>query len=190
MNLPECRARPAHSASPMPVSIGEGFDVIVRSITPLIERHARRVLGHQEDAEDLRQEVLWAIHRAWPHYRGAARFETWVVAITLNHARNALRRRRRRPCTVPALSALPAGQSLGDADPYERLLARRLLERLEEALAVLSAEQRQVVVDASLSDASMEELARRFETTSGTIKSRLSRGRALLREVVERGRGA
>ena len=164
------------------------FEAQVKHLTPIIERYARRFLRQVEDIEDLRQEVLCAVYRARGSYQGRARFETWVIAITRNHALNAVRRRRLRPRIERQGDDYGGHHELpcsSQDDPFERLVARRLLARLTAGLRGLPAAQRTAVIDAMRSDATMHELASRYGHSVGTVKSRLSRGRAQLKEAMD-----
>lgn len=161
------------------------FEAQVEHLTPLIERYASRFLRRSEDIEDLRQEVLFTVYRARERYQGEARFETWVIAITRNLALNVIRRRHRRPQFELQGDVSSGHQEFPCSpqdDPYERLVARRLLKRFQAGLMALPAAQRRAVIDAMRSDATMHELASRHGRSVGTVKSRLSRGRARLKE--------
>ena len=133
--------------------------------------------GHEALVEDLAQETFLKAFKALPGFVPGerARLSTWLLTIATRVALDALR--RRIPSPPEAEDAQPA--SLPDP---ERVADRRFLERaLVAAIERLSPEQRAVVLLRELYELEYDELARVLEVDVGTVKSRLSRARSLLR---------
>ena len=82
-------------------------ELVGRYWTRVFGRFCRQ-LGDRQEAEDLTQDVFLRLYRSRKRYRPEAKFATWLFHITQNVARNALRSRRRRPCT--SLEALTVGE--------------------------------------------------------------------------------
>lgn len=140
---------------------------------------AYRLTGDPADAADLTQEVLLRVRRGLESYRPGS-FEGWLWRITRNAFIDEVRRRRRRP-TVP----LPEGDraSPGAAPPPDEVLAAtRLGEEVEEALLDLPLEFREAVLLCDVVGLAYEEIAAATGVPIGTVRSRIHRGRRMLRE--------
>ncbi|HEX8068964.1 MAG TPA: sigma-70 family RNA polymerase sigma factor [Pyrinomonadaceae bacterium] len=167
------------------------FDFLVRERTPDIYALLYRLTEDAEEARDLTQETFLQAFRAIQHFRGEADLRTWLYRIAVNQARNRWRwwRRRRRSATVsldatdedherPLAARLPDERSV---NPEEAALTRERERMLMQALRALSRVYREVVVLRDVEGLSYEEVAATLELSVGTVKSRLSRGRAELR---------
>jgi RNA polymerase sigma-70 factor (ECF subfamily) len=155
--------------------------------TDLMRRHedrifslAYRMTGERADALDATQDAFIAAFRQARAFRGESAFGTWLYRIAINACRDLIRKRRRRES--PDEDA---------AEGAEQVSARRLedlvVERIDvaQALALLSDEYREAVVMHDLGGIPYEEIARLTETNLGTVKSRISRGRRKLAELLE-----
>jgi RNA polymerase sigma-70 factor (ECF subfamily) len=155
-------------------------------------------VGHQDDADDLAQEVFLKVYRYRKTYRPQARFNTWLYHIVRNVARNALRTRRRRP-TLP-LWIQPTREIAdggGEADHWVGLSARteeepsRPLERAEmqvqvqQALGHLQARYRQALILKQFSGCSHAEIAAELCLTAKATKSLLYRARREMRNALK-----
>lgn len=156
---------------------------------------AYRILGDYDEALDLTQEVFIQAHRALGQFRGEARFGSWLLAIAVNQCRNRLKRWKRRARSRHLSLDAPVGEAGPDlhcelpdpaASAVETLEGRQLEEIVREELQHLDEEYRTVLVLRELQDIDYEEIARVLEVPIGTVKSRLHRGRAELRELVRR----
>jgi RNA polymerase sigma-70 factor, ECF subfamily len=171
------------------------FDFLVSERSPDIYALLYRLTEDPEEARDLTQETFLQAFRAVGHFRGDADLRTWLYRIAVNQARNRWRwwRRRRRNVTV-SLDATddvheqPLAAQLADErsiSPEEATLARERERMLTQALRTLSRVYREVVVLRDVEGLSYEEVAATLEISVGTVKSRLSRGRAELRRRLE-----
>ena len=144
-----------------------------------------RMLGSREAGEDATQEAFLSAFRGIERYRGGS-FRAWLMRIAANACYDALRRRKRRPAdSLDALVDDPAG-SLALPDPgetpEEHALRRELARELEAALASLPPEERLAVLLCDVQGLSYPEIGRALGVPLGTVKSRIARGRARLRE--------
>jgi RNA polymerase sigma-70 factor (ECF subfamily) len=175
--------------------------------TELVRTHHRRVYslcyrftGSGTDAEDLTQDVFLKI------YANLASFDTsrgslqvWITTLT----RNLLVDHFRRTRNLRATGSLDEGWDLGGEDrpmiPADRLEAkgptqhdqatRRELEKMvQQALAQVSPELREAVILRDLQDMDYKEIASVLSIPEGTVKSRISRGRAELARLLERNK--
>ncbi len=149
---------------------------------------ALRFLRTREAAEDVTQEAFLRAWRAIDTFRGE-RFRSWLLRIVANAARDELRRRKRRPQRsldetwddADMASIDPAEPGLG---PQERAEQTELRGVLERAIAELPEEWRMVVLLSDVHGMSYEEIADAVDAPLGTVKSRLSRARARLRQLL------
>lgn len=159
----------------------------------LVDRHKGhvyrtlfQVVGDEQDAQDLAQEVFLKVYRALASYRGDAAFSTWLHRLTLNTAFDWLRVRRRRPLQVPLEPTLEQGlepaSPEGSAEEVALGLERR--ELLRQALQDLPPDYRQVLLLRHFHHLSYQEIAERIRAPVRTVETRLYRGRALLKEAL------
>jgi RNA polymerase sigma-70 factor (ECF subfamily) len=159
----------------------------------LFERHqgwvfnlAYQMVRNREEAADLTQEIFLRVHRSLPTLKSHQAFLTWLRRIAVNVCRDYLK--RRRVATSPLEQQGEDGESetrdLPDesADPAKGLLDRELKRRVEYAIASLTDDHRAVVVMHHLQGMEVAEIARVMKCSVGTVKSRLSRARAAMRE--------
>jgi RNA polymerase sigma-70 factor (ECF subfamily) len=154
-----------------------------RALEVLLDRHAdlvhkvcRRIVAHREDALDATQEAMIAIARGIDRFDGRAAFSTWCYRIATNAALDELRRKRRRP--VPARPDLPEPAAAGSG-PADVVTAR---VDVDAALREVPPEFRAAVVLRDLCDLDYAEIAQVLGVPPGTVRSRISRGRAILVE--------
>lgn len=153
-----------------------------RALETLLDRHAdrvhaicRRVVGDPEDALDATQEAMIAIARGVARFDGRSAFTTWFYRVAMNAALDELRRKRRRPQPAPELpDSGPAGGRVDEA------VAARL--DIDQALARLPEEFRVAVVLRDLCDLDYLAIATLLGVPVGTVRSRIARGRAALKD--------
>ncbi len=167
----------------------------IGSFNRLVEFHERgvynlafRMLGDAQAAEDATQETFISAYRALRGFRGGD-FRAWLLKIAANKCRDQLRALRRRP--IASLDSMEEdGVSLIHAgEPPEDYAIRRELGReIEGGLLSLPPDQRLAVILSDIQGLSYKEIARVTASSIGTVRSRLSRGRARLRDyLLERG---
>jgi RNA polymerase sigma-70 factor (ECF subfamily) len=153
----------------------------------------RHLVGSNEEAEDLAQEVFLRVYRGRKKYHPKAKFSTWLYTIANNLALNVLRTRQRRP-TVPLnvrdsgpLGPRPEEKLVLDRaqPPDDRVQQQELTAIVQQALETLNERQRVAVVLNKFEDMSYAEIAEIMELTPKAVKSLLSRARENLRHVLE-----
>lgn len=144
-----------------------------------IYNFAYRLCGDPHDAADLVQEVLLRVRKGLSAYQPGS-FDGWLWRITHNAFIDEMRRRQRRP-TSPLPEALDRwdGQVAPGAD--EQFASMRLGEEIQAALMELSYEFREAVVMCDIMGLSYEEIAEATAVPVGTVRSRIHRGRKLLK---------
>jgi len=138
---------------------------------------------------DVLQDVFVKVFKGIRHFHGVSSLRTWIYRIAVheasNHRRSWLRRHRREPFSLddngPGRDTTIAETPAGGESPYEALEQAERHELLKRALASLAQPYRTVVVLRDIEDLSYEEITRVLGVAEGTVKSRLVRGRELLR---------
>jgi RNA polymerase sigma-70 factor (ECF subfamily) len=153
---------------------------------------AFRYMRNHEDAEEVVQDVLLKVFRKIEMFRGDSALSSWVYRITFNTAMSRLR--RTRLSRLAEVTELEIGTSLGDDGPGavdpadwsqmadEAMLRQELRERVVAAVGDLPAIYREPVILRDLRGMSTEEASTQLRVKDQTLKSRLHRGRLLLRE--------
>lgn len=155
------------------------WEEVARDHGRFIYTVARRLTGDDADAQDLTQEVLVRVERGLRTYRPGS-LRGWLGRICTNAFLDETRRRKRRP--VEALPNDPERVLEGAPGADDALAAVSLPDHLHEALARLAEEYRVAVVLCDLVGLSYDEIAETVEVPVGTIRSRIHRGRRVLRE--------
>ena len=153
---------------------------------------AFRYMRNHEDAEEVVQDVLLKVFRKIELFRGDSALSSWIYRITFNTAMSRLR--RTKLTRLAEVTELEIGTSLQDDGPGafdpadwshmadEAMLRQELRERLFAAVGDLPAIYREPVILRDLRGLSTEEASTRLRVKDQTLKSRLHRGRLLLRE--------
>ncbi len=139
---------------------------------------AYRLTGNPDDAADLVQEVLLRVRKGLASYTPGS-FDGWLWRITRNAFLDGVRKKKRRP-TQP----LPEGDSFAlgaSPSPDEVLSAVRLSDDVQSALLKLPYEFREAVVLCDVVGLTYEEIADATDAPVGTVRSRIHRGRSMLR---------
>lgn len=165
----------------------QAFEQLMRAHEGRMYAVSLRMCGNREDALDCTQEAMLRIYRAMGNFKGQSSFATWVYRITMNTCLDELRRRKVR--TSSSLDALlDAGWSPSDDEdtPERHSIASEQRRTLEQAIAGLPEDMRAAIVLRDVQGFSYDEIATMLSANVGTIKSRISRGREKLREVLMR----
>ncbi len=167
-----------------------------QALSLLYDRYARlvfslalRIVRDVDLAEDVTQEVFWRVWEKAHQYRperGSVR--AWLLYITRNRALDVLRRRKRRPLSADHLPEADDPQVvLADPGPEEMAVQDWEQQRVRQALARLSEEQRTVLLLAYFEGLSHREIAQQLGLPLGTVKSRLRAAVQSLRRLLTEG---
>ncbi|MDP9145033.1 MAG: sigma-70 family RNA polymerase sigma factor [Actinomycetota bacterium] len=164
----------------MTESVPLTWEEVARVYGRKIYNFAYRLTGNSDDASDLVQEVLLRVRKGLASYQPGS-FEGWLWRITRNAFLDDVRRRKRRP-TAPLPDEVDRWElaSSPSADiEYSRI---SIGDDVQKALLELPVEFREAVVLCDIVGLSYEEIARAVAVPVGTVRSRIHRGRKLLRE--------
>jgi RNA polymerase sigma-70 factor (ECF subfamily) len=168
-----------------------GHDV---ALNDLLERHAKpvfhflcRMLGNEDDANDLAQETFVRVFKSRASYRAEQKFSTWLFTIAANLARNHFRWRSRHPNISLDVENAETEQTLGGTlpsnspAPNEAAIAAERAKAVRLAVGKLPEDLRAAIVLCELEERSIAEAATILESTPKAVESRLYRARQILR---------
>jgi len=161
----------------------------------LYDRYADAVFGYvvnslcsREEAVELAQEVWLRVFRGLSALKDPQAFHAWLFQIAANMVRDHVKRAKPPPTVSldqPVGEAEEEERTLGvpdsTADPATVTAHNELQARIQEALQALPVERREVVVLHHLEGFDVKEIAQQLGLAVGTVKSRLGRGRAMMR---------
>ena len=170
----------------------ESFAQLMRLHEKQIYNFTYRMLGSEGEAEDLTQDIFIAAFRGIRSFRGEAKFSTWLYRIALNQARNRIkylsrrkffvRQTRRADYGANTLSESPEGLADSAPTPEQWAMTKDLAAQVQECLNQIPPQGRQILVLRDVQGFSYDELSAMLSLRPGTVKSRLHRARAAMRE--------
>lgn len=144
----------------------------------------RLVVGDDPARDDLVQATFLELRRTAASFRGTSSVRTWILGVAANVARHALRGERRRRDRQARYLAQVAPAPMQLDEQVER---RRLLARIEEAIAALPRDQQIAFILCDLEQLPGEEVARVLGVPEGTLWRRLHTARRGIRAAIEKG---
>jgi RNA polymerase sigma-70 factor (ECF subfamily) len=163
---------------------------------PLVQRHQRvvfsvafRMLGSRADAEDVSQQAFVDAYAALDRFRSEGRknaFATWVIRIAVNRCKDVLKSKKRTEEPLEADVAAREAMFAHDLrDPEAHLIKTRARSRLEDALFQVPDKYREVLILKDVEELAYEEIHAILGLPITTLKIRVVRARAMLRELLE-----
>lgn len=163
----------------------DSFNRLIELYQGLVYNTAYRILGEREAAEDATQEAFLSAFQNIARFRGGS-FKAWLLRIVTNACYDQLRRKQRRPTASLEALLVEGGDLFAFTDrtesPEEYTDHRELGRAIQAGLATLPADQRITLVLSDIQGLSYQEIAQATGTSLGTVKSRLSRARAAVRD--------
>lgn len=155
--------------------------------TSLLYNYALRMTGNTLDADDLLQETFLKAYRFWEKYEQGTNIRAWLFRIMKNSYINRYRKETKEPATVgyeevEGFVASVRNESVSVNDLQQSLTNNLLDDDVASAVADLPEEFRTVVILCDIEGLSYEEIAEFVDIPLGTVRSRLHRGRKLLRD--------
>ena len=158
------------------------WDEVVENHSDRVFRLAYRLTGNRPDAEDLTQEVFIRVFRSLDSYTPGT-FEGWLHRITTNLFLDGARRKQRIRFD-PLSDERAARLESADVAPDTSYADQRFDDDIERALATLPPDFRAAVVLCDVEGLTYEEIAEILDAKLGTVRSRIHRGRAMLRRAL------
>jgi len=177
----------------------EAFGVLIGQYSQPLYTLIARSLHDPADAADITQEVFIKVFRSIRSFHGESSLRTWMYRIALHEASNQRRwwsRHKKQELTIDTPigasetdegdDAMCLGATLADSNisPYQQAEHAELKARVEDSLRKLPEAFRTVVVLREMEGFSYEEISEILDVPAGTVKSRLTRGRAALKEIL------
>ena len=162
----------------------DAFAELVRLYEKKVFALTTRMCKNPEDAAEAAQEAFLAAWQGLPNFRGDAAFSTWLYRLASNACIDLLRREgRHQSAAGPSFNDEETGLEVTDTapTPAETLERKELRQQIELGLQSLSTEHRQVLILREIHQLSYDEISRILKLDTGTVKSRISRGRRQLR---------
>ena len=175
------RGKKTHAGVVDPEWTAPTWQELVRDHSTRVYRLAYRLTGNREDAEDLTQDVFVKVFKSIHTFQPGT-LEGWLHRITTNLFLDQARRRQR--IRMDALSAAPEAVWGSSSGPEELHADLELDGDVAAALNALKPEQRVAVVLCDIEGLSYEEIAAVLDVKLGTVRSRIARGRAALRDAL------
>ena len=161
------------------------FNLIVERYQSHVYNLAARILGDRVTAEDVTQETFISAHRAISQFRGGS-LRAWLLRIGSNRSYDFIRASRRRREQSLDQSMLNPGfrEPSSGPSPEQAAIRNELGDEIQRAILSLPPDQRTVLVLIDVQGLSYEEAGEASGVSMGTVKSRLSRARSKVRDLL------
>jgi len=155
------------------------FEAIYRSFSSLVYNVSFRILGNQQDAQEVTQDVFINIHRKLSIFRFDSSLKTWIYRITVNTSINyGKKRTREKKQTLPLDEQWQLTANIDEADePMNKEFNKTVIEKL---LNSLNADQRACLVLRSVEGLSYQEISEALNININTVRTRIKRAREAL----------
>ncbi len=163
----------------------DAFERQAEKVFPSVFGTALRLTRSREDAEDLAQEAIVRAYDAYDRFDGT-NFKAWMLRIVTNLYINRYRQRQRGP-QLGSLDdeGMIEPMSIESEIPDRVLFDNTVGAEIEEALAKVPEDFRMAVILSDIEDLSYQEIADAMNVPIGTVRSRIARGRSMLRKSLE-----
>jgi RNA polymerase sigma-70 factor (ECF subfamily) len=175
------------------------FNELVIAYEHRVFRLVFRMLGRREEAEDMAQEVFVQVFKAIGQFRGDSKLGTWIYRVAVNLCKNRIKylARRHDGSQAPLDTAEPVAPDGGArvatyadvARPDDMVEGYQVERIVQRCISEVEPEFREVLVLRDVEDLSYEEIAEITGLPEGTVKSRIHRGRHMLKAAIERAMG-
>ncbi len=158
------------------------FEILINKYSKQVFNILLRILGNRQDAEDVSQEVFVKVYRKLHTYKGNSLFYTWLYRVTINAGKDHLKKKRwEYPLDTLGENRFSFPQS-HSSNPEASLIHKEKNELVLRALMELNPQQREIIVLRNIQGFSYEEISKILKISIGTVKSRISRTRNILKE--------
>lgn len=159
----------------------EAFESLVNIYGNRLLKTCYLILNDEKDAEDVLQDTFLLVHKNIRKFKGESSLYTWLYAIAVNQCRNRIGRRKE---FIPFDDSIEFRET---EDVEEKVMGYISKENLRKELLNLPFIYREVLVLFYFDDMSIREISEVLGEKEGTVKSKLSRGRSILKEYLLKG---
>ena len=167
------------------------FAEIVKLYQNAVYSSALYIAKNEEDALDISQEVFLKLWRTLEGFRGEASLKTWIAKITRTCAIDYVRARNQKSASSltsdedeKAIEIIDTDTASNPQADYQR---REDIAAVRKAVAGLPSPTKEIIIMREFHSLSYAEIAKLLGVPEGTVKSRISRGREELKEILKRG---
>ncbi len=171
----------------------KAFEMLVVKYQRRIERLIGRMVRDVDLVPDIAQETFIRAYRALPQFRGDSAFYTWLYRIAVNTAKKALMELKRDPLVTESARAsrddddetsFVENEPSDTGTPEALLASKQIAAAVNFAVEALSEDLRQAITLREIDGLSYEEIAEVTSSSLGTVKSRISRARFKMRDML------
>jgi RNA polymerase sigma-70 factor, ECF subfamily len=193
----EVRAEEASVVAELKAGSEEAYSWLISQYQPPVYNLVYRILNDSAEAADTTQEVFLKVFRGMKQFNGASSLKTWIYRIAVHEASNRRRwwfRHKSKETSMeqPVEESLEGSTALkdrladGHSSPFDDCARTEVRQQVEAALAQVAEPYRTALVLRDMEELSYEEIAEITQSTMGTVKSRITRGREQLKKKLER----
>lgn len=167
----------------------EAFSVLVDRHKRMVFSCAYRMVGDEQEAEDIAQDVFMRVYQALPNFRGDSKFSTWLYKIVSNVCLNRLRKVNPETLSIEANDEeqkfSPLRLANSDNTPETNFEWNRFRERIRNMVSSLPPQYSAVVNLRHMQGMAYDEIASTLDLPLGTVKTHLFRAKERLKEILE-----
>ena len=167
----------------------DAFEKLVLKYEKLVYNIAYSLLRNEQDAYDIGQEVLIKVYQSLSTFNFTAKFSTWIHRITVNASIDEMRKRKNKQTEyIDKMVELGEGEVSKQFEdstptPEEQAIINEEYSDLMESIEQLSEEHKVIITLREIQGYSYDEIAEILECSLGTVKSRISRARSILKDI-------
>lgn len=168
----------------------ESFETLIRNHQSYAYNIAYRMIGNEEDAKDAAQEALIKVFKNISAFKGDSAFSTWLYRIVMNTCKDLLRKRKPNEISMDKGYETDEGEvhlEIEDNtnDPVSKYEQKEVRVTIKSALDELPENYKSVVILREIQGMSYDEISEIEDIPVGTVRSRINRGRKILREILK-----
>lgn len=169
----------------------EAFEKLISMYEQKIYNICLRLLKQPDEAYDAAQEACIKIWKNLKYFKGDAKLGTWIYRVTTNTCLDFLRQNKKRQEEMPLLSdeeQLYPQELVNWKDLSDHMTQKEVVQVLWQAIGELSVDYRTMIVLRDIEGYAYDEIALQLDISVGTVKSRLSRARVKLKQILEQNK--
>lgn len=165
------------------------FGLLIIEYEKSVYNIALRMMRNEEDAKDVAQEALIKVYKNLNKFDEKSTFKTWIYRVTMNTALDAIRKQKstkqKETFSLDEQIEVKDDKAIDkEHQPESQMILNERKKVLYDAMNQLSQDQKSIVLLRDIKGLSYKEIAYILDSSEGTVKSRLNRGRKKLKEIL------